>query len=191
MGRLLLAFGAFEGAAVAAFLWAPVPPEGRGPGDLLGWALAASGCFYLLLWPLLDGKNDSADPKAEAVAVAARGGLLLLALAPFLSAALALAPLPAKDAFRTLAPAVLAWAAGGALAWSARVGGPALGRAAAAAALAALALGPVGRMLIGAAGSLPGPAFTLSARPWLIGLAALFPAAALLARRLNAGETAK
>lgn len=190
MSQLLLAFALVQGIAVAAFFWAPLSPEGRAPGDLLPWVTGAAACFLLVVWPLLEGRRAEATGslREETLGVAGRGGLLLLAIAPFLSASLALAPLPAGAAFRLLLPLVAAWAAGGMLAWAARTGGEEVARAAATLALAGLALGPVARMLSGAAGSLPGPSITLGTHPWLFAFAPLFAGAALLARRLQAGK---
>jgi len=190
MSRLLLAFAFVEGLAVAAFFWAPLTPEGRAPGDLLPWALGAAACFMLVAWPLLEARHEGVEQpyRDEALAIAGRGGLLLLAVAPFASASLALAPLPAREALRALLPLLAAWAAGGLLAWSARVGGAEVGRVAVAAGLAGLALGPIAKLLSGAAGADPGRAVTVAANPWLLLAAPLFVAAAVMARRLRGAE---
>lgn len=190
MSRLLLAFALVQGTAVAAFFWAPLSPEGRAPGDLLGWAAGVAGVFALVGWPLLEGgkAGERAGPGEEGLGVAGRGALLLLAAAPFVSVALALAPRPAGESARALLPLLGAWAAGGLLAWGVRVGGEEFGRAAAALALAGYCLGPAARMISGAAGSIPGGSVTVSAVPWLLLAAPLFAAAALLARRLRAGS---
>ncbi len=190
MSRLLLAFALVEGLAVAAFFWAPLSPEGRAPGDLLPWAAGTAACFLLVVWPLLEGRprEELLPLRDETLGIAGRGALLLLAAAPFVSASLALAPLPAGEALRRLWPLLAAWAAGGTLAWAARIGGEEIARAAATVAFAGLALGPVARMLSGAAGSLPGPAFTIGAHPWLLLLSLLFAGGAVVSRRLRAGK---
>jgi hypothetical protein len=192
MSRLLLAFALVQGLAVAAFFWAPLSPEGRAPGDLLPWATGVAACFMLVAWPLLEARHEGVKQpyKEEILAVAGRGALLLLATAPFVSASLALAPLSARESSRVLLPLLGAWAAGGVLAWSARAGGAELGRAAAAAALAGLALGPIANLLSGAAGADPGPAVTVAGKPWLLLAAPLFAAAAVMARRLRGAEAA-
>ncbi|MEK7467206.1 MAG: hypothetical protein AAB074_07330 [Planctomycetota bacterium] len=192
MSRLLLAFALVQGLAAAAFLWAPLPPEGRAPGDLLPWTLGAAACFMLVAWPLLEARVEGVEQpyRDEALAVAGRGVLLLLAVVPFVSASLALAPLPARESLRALLPLLGAWGAGGLLAWSVRAGGAEVGRAVAAAALAGLALGPIARMLSGAAGADPGPSITVAGKPWLLLAAPLFVAAAVMARRLRGTEAA-
>lgn len=187
MSRLLLAFALVQGIAVAAFFWAPLSPEGRAPGDLLGWAAGVAGAFALLGWPLLESATGG-GLREEGLEVAGRGALLLLAAAPFVSVALALAPRPAGETARALLPLLGAWAAGGLLAWGVRVGGGEFGRAAAALALAGYGVGPAARMISGAAGSIPGDSVTVSSVPWLLLAAPLFAATALLARRLRAGS---
>jgi hypothetical protein len=190
MSRLLLSFALVQGLAVAAFFWAPFSPEGRAPGELLPWALGAAACFMLVAWPLLESRQDGEVQgySEEALAVSGRGALLLLAVAPFVSASLSLAPLSAREATIQLLPLLAAWAAGGLLAWSARTGGAEIGRAAAGAGLAGLALGPIARLLSGAAGAEPGPALTVAGKPWLLLAAPLFVVAAVMARRLRTAE---
>ena len=192
MTRLLLWFAAIEGTAVAAFLWLPLPIEERVPANLLPWTLGVAGVFAILAWPLLEARGEPGDGERTPGGHAAETGerLLLLAAAfgPFAGAAAALAPIGWGAFARACAPAGAALVAGALSAFAVRVGGPAFARAAVAAALGAIALGPIGRFLSGAAGSFPGDPITLLDRPWL-GLASiLLPAAALLARRLRAGE---
>jgi hypothetical protein len=193
MSRLLLAFAIFEGAAVAAFLWAPVSLEERSPAHLLPWACAAAAAFAVAGWPLVDAsvrREEEATPAADALDVLADAGLLAAALAPFASAGRALGGQTWEEAGRAMVPALAGILAGATVVWSARVAGPTFGRAGAMAGLAALALGPIGRFLSGVAGSFPGEPVTLVARPWLASAAILFPAAALLLRRLRAGRRA-
>lgn len=188
MARTLIAFALFEGAAFAAFLFAPLPMEERVPANLLPWAMACAAAFYAVAWPAMEAAR--ADEEGGLAALGERGCLLAAAAAPFAAAAASLAPPTGRELFAAVLPAVSCLAAGGMGAWAARVGGPEFARASVAAGLAAFLLGYLGRFHSGATGSLPGEPVTVLGMPWLAVLSLLLPAAAYLARRLKAGAAA-
>ena len=193
MSAILLAFGLFESAAFAAFLWIPLPIEGRTPGNLLPWTAGSIGCFYLFVWPALVVRIHPTGSERALTHFLAEVGehslMILAAGTPFFAAAAVLEP-PGRGALAAASvPALGCLLAGTLFVLAARLGDPEILRPATALAAAAVATGPLGQFLSGASGSLPEniPPSIFSRPSWAL-TAIAFPVGVILLARLRTGS---